>query len=77
MNDQNRLEDVNAYRQLVLNYEALDEEIDEYIKLRGAGGIEEMSDAEITHYRELSRRRDDLLNDMRILEQKLHLDEDI
>jgi hypothetical protein len=76
MSDDNALENVQRYRQLVLDYETLDEEIDDYIKKRGTGGIEEMSEAELTHYRELFRRRDDLLNEMRILEKKLRLDEE-
>ncbi len=80
MSGQDDLEAVKRYRELVLAYEALDEEIDEYIKARGGGsaaeGVDEMSPDEIVHYRDLSRRRDDLLNEMRILEQELHLNED-
>ena len=63
---------VRRYRQLVEAYEALDGEIDEL--LTGARGkTERMSAADLRQYRELARKRTELLNDMRQLEQALNL----
>jgi hypothetical protein len=70
------MHDVQRYRQMVLDYEALDEEIDTYIIERGGKSEHEMTADELTHYRELSRRRDELLNEIRMLEHQLKLDED-
>ena len=58
----------------VLLYEALDEEIDQLLTAHG-GGTEHMTEADQARYRELARKRDDVLNEMRILEQELHLDD--
>lgn len=66
---------VQNYRQLVLRYEALDEEIDALIMKHG-GTSEKMPDDDLRHYRELARQRDELLNDMRLMEHQLLLDED-
>ncbi len=66
---------VEEYRQLVLRYEALDEEIDAFLNAQG-GKLDEMTEADLTHYRQMARQRDDLLNDMRALEQLLHITED-
>ncbi len=66
---------VEEYRQLVLRYEALDEEIDAFLNAPG-GKLDEMTEADLAHYRQLARQRDDLLNDMRALEQLLHITED-
>jgi hypothetical protein len=68
------LHQVQKYRKMVLVYEALDEEIDELLMAHG-GGTENMSDIELARYRELARKRDEVLNEMRILEQELHLDD--
>ena len=72
----NLIDDVQRYREMVLTYEALDEEIDTFIAERGGKKEHEMSASELSHYRELSRRREDLLNEIRILEHQLNLDED-
>jgi hypothetical protein len=61
------------YRESVLAYEALDEEIDELIHARG-GASENLSDEEFAHYRELADLRDLAYNRMKTLERAL-LDE--
>lgn len=76
MSSDDMLNDVQRYRQLVLDYEALDEEIDQYIIDRGGKTEHEMTPDELAHYRELSRRRDELLNEIRLLEAELHLDDE-
>jgi hypothetical protein len=41
------------------------------------GGVpEKMSPAALQRYRDLARRRDELQNDMRVMEQQLQLDDD-
>ncbi|MFN8531038.1 MAG: hypothetical protein U0670_20745 [Anaerolineae bacterium] len=70
------LEDVQRYRELVLKYEALDEEIDTFIFERGGKKEHEMTPEELATYRDMARRRDDLLNDIRVLEEKLHLNDE-
>jgi|FLYN01.1.fsa_nt_gi hypothetical protein len=72
--ERSALHQVQKYRKMVLLYEALDEEIDELIMANG-GGTENMSEADLARYRELARKRDEVLNEMRILEQELHLDD--
>jgi hypothetical protein len=67
---------VQAYRKLVLLYEALDQEIDELIMSYG-GVPEKMSPADLQRYRDLARRRDEVQNEMRVMEQQLQLDEDV
>ncbi|MDZ4764618.1 MAG: hypothetical protein SGI73_08700 [Chloroflexota bacterium] len=66
---------VQTYRQLVLRYEALDEEIDALIMAHG-GTSEKMPAADLRRYRDLARQRDELLNEMRLMEHQLLLDED-
>jgi hypothetical protein len=68
------LHQVQAYRKIVLLYEALDEEIDKLIMEHG-GVSENLSPDDLARYRDLARKRDEILNEMRILEQKL-LDDD-
>ena len=63
---------VRRYRQLVEAYEALDGEIDELLTA-ARGKTERMSAADLRQYRELARKRTELLNDMRQLEQDLNL----
>jgi hypothetical protein len=67
---------VQAYRKLVLLYEALDQEIDELIMSYG-GVPEKMSPEDLQRYRNLARRRDEVQNEMRVMEQQLQLDEDV
>ena len=66
---------VQQYRKLVLVYEALDEEIDQLIMTNG-GHTEDMSPDVMDRYRSLARRRDDVQNDMRALEQELQIDDE-
>ncbi len=65
---------VQRYRQLVLDYEALDKRIDELIT-RHEGGRELMLPADIASYRELARQRTALQNDMRICERQLKIED--
>lgn len=67
---------VQQYRKIVLLYEALDQQIDRLIS-EHRGGTEKMSDEDLKRYRELARQRDELLNEMRILEQALLIDDDV
>ncbi len=69
------LDRVQEYRRLVLAYEALDEEVDALLELH-QGGTDHMSSRDLNHYRELARRRDDIHNQMRELEQQILLDDD-
>jgi hypothetical protein len=64
---------VQAYRELVLRYEKLDEEIDALVAAHGSE--DQMADQYLAQYRNLARQREDLLNEMRLLEQQLHLDD--
>jgi len=73
-NERDALHQVQKYRTIVLVYEALDAEIDELLTAHG-GKAEFMSDADRARYVELARKRDEVLNEMRILEQQLHIDE--
>jgi hypothetical protein len=73
-NDISALHKVQKYRKLVLVYEALDEEIDKLIMANG-GFTENMSSEALQKYRELARKRDDVENEMRTLEQELEIDD--
>ena len=73
-NDSDVLQQVQYYRKVVLMYEALDEEIDTLIMAHG-GTSEGMPPEDHKRYRELARRRDELQNEMRAIEQQL-LDDD-
>jgi len=66
---------VQQYRKLVLVYEALDEEIGQLI-LASGGHTDQMSPETMARYRNLARRRDDVENDMRSLEQELQIDDE-
>lgn len=55
------------YQALVHDYEALDETIDALLASYG-GNVDKMEGADKQHYREMFRQRDELLNEMRILE---------
>ncbi len=76
MSDDQRdaLHQVQKYRKIVLLYEALDKQIDDLIMAHG-GFMEKMPPEAIERYRELARRRDDVQNEMRTLEQELDIDE--
>lgn len=64
---------VQRYRELVGDYESLDKRIDDLI-MRHGGGTESMSEADFEAYRDLARRRTEVQNEMRILEQQLEID---
>ena len=74
MSKMNPLELVQTYREMVLLYEALDEKIDHLI-MSNNGTMEKMSSADLEQYREWARQRSEVLNDMRILEQQLNIDD--
>jgi len=71
----NSLEIVQQYRKLVFIYEALDEKIDNLI-IANNGVTENMSEADIQQYRKWAAERTEVLNEMRILEQQLNMDDD-
>ena len=73
--DRNALHQVQEYRKIVLLYEALDERIDNFLMAHG-GHTDKMSAFDLAEYRKLARQRDDLLNEMRALEQQLNITED-
>jgi hypothetical protein len=58
------------YQQVVHSYEALDERIDALLASYG-GNVDQMSDTDKQHYREMARQRDELQNELRILEHDL------
>jgi hypothetical protein len=65
---------VQNYRKIVLLYEALDAEIDRLISQHG-GTMDKMSSEDLAYYRKLAAQRDELYNEMRLMEKKL-LDDD-
>ena len=69
------LNEVRNYRKMVLIYEALDEQIDKLIMENG-GTSDKMPPEAIERYRDLARKRDDVLNEIRVMEQKLQLDDE-
>lgn len=73
--DKGQMELVAHYRQLVEAYEALDSKIDELIMATG-GKSEDMSAADRRLYRQWARQRNEMLNEMRLLERQLNLMED-
>jgi hypothetical protein len=70
----NMLHEVQEYRDLVLKYEALDEQVDALIMAHG-GVTEHMAPADLEKYRKLARERDEVLNEMRVMEQALLSDD--
>ncbi len=75
-NDSDLLQQVQYYRKVVLMYEALDEEIDTLIMAHG-GTSDQMPWEDLRRYRDLARQRDELLNEMRTLEQQLLTDDEL
>ena len=67
------LHNLQFYQAFVQEYEKLDEEIDQLIMDNG-GKSEKMPPEVRQLYWELARKRDDVLNEMRRLEQRLRLD---
>lgn len=70
--DSAQLAMVRRYRKLVEAYETLDSQIDELVTA-SRGRADRMSAVDLNAYRELARKRSELLNDMRLLEQRLNL----
>ncbi|MBN1680646.1 MAG: hypothetical protein JW966_10165 [Anaerolineae bacterium] len=66
---------VQRYRQTVLEYEALDEEIDGLLS-RHDGATEHMSAEDHDHYRRLAYKRDTIYNQMKALERQIALDDE-
>lgn len=73
--NQNPLELVQQYQKLVEIYEALDEKIDNLI-MANKGGTEHMSADDLKQYREWADQRSEVLNDMRMLEHQLNMDDE-
>lgn len=69
------LAQVQRYREIVLRYEALDEQIDALI-MRYGGSTEKMPSEDFARYRQLAAERDDVFSEMRELAQLLHLDDE-
>ncbi len=69
------LDQVQTYRRLVLEYEALDEQVDALLAAHH-GATENMSPNDYERYRELARQRDSVYHQMLALEQQLFPDED-
>lgn len=67
--------DLDRYQALVAEYEALDERIDELLDSYG-GNVDQMTGRDKDHYREMFRKRDELLNDMRVMEHTLSIEPD-
>lgn len=75
MGDDDLKTQVAAYQKLVLRYEALDEEIDALIMAHG-GTSDKMTADDLTRYRALARERDEVQNELRMLEHQLRLDDE-
>jgi hypothetical protein len=69
------LDRVQRYQRLVLEYEALDEEIDALLA-RNRGVTEQMSDEDYERYRELAHHRDYVYNQVKELESQILLDDE-
>lgn len=71
----NDLERVKLYRELVLEYEMLDDQIDSLLAQHD-GATENMSPDDFERYRRLARQRDDVYSRMKALEQELFTEDD-
>jgi len=71
----NEMSLVQQYQKLVLEYEALDEEIDGLLA-RNNGATENMSDEDYERYREMANHRDYVYNQMKALERQIALDDE-
>lgn len=63
---------VQSYRNTVLMYEQTHAQIS---KMVDANRGDHMSEADLAQYRELARRRDELFNEMLLMEQQLSEDD--
>ncbi len=73
--DPDEMERIEQYRRLVLEYEALDEEIDTLLA-QHRGATENMSDEDFDRYRELAHRRDALYNRMKTVASQIRLEDE-
>ena len=69
------LDQVKIYQRKVLEYEAINDDINALI-MANSGRSEDMSDDDLKRYRELAHQRDEMLHDIRWLEQQLLNDDD-
>ncbi|RMF79460.1 MAG: hypothetical protein D6737_11320 [Chloroflexi bacterium] len=69
------LQKIQIYRELVEKYETLDAEIDALLA-KNSGSSKNMSDEDRDHLRKLAWERAETLNHMRILEEQLKIDTD-
>lgn len=74
-NESEQKQRVATYQRIVLQYEQLDEEIDNLLMAHD-GRSDRMSPEDHARYRELARQRDELYNEMRALEQLLLSDDE-
>jgi len=72
--DPEMLAKVQNYRKYVLIYEGLNHQIDKLIGAYG-GTLGNMTPEDLEHYRTLSHQRDELFNEIRLLEQQLLADD--
>lgn len=68
-------DELARYQALVQQYESLDERIDSLLDTY-SGSVDQMTPDDKQRYREMFRQRDELLNDMRVLEHTLNIDAD-
>jgi hypothetical protein len=73
-NESEQKQRVASYQRIVLQYEQLDEEIDNLLMAHD-GRSDRMSSEDHARYRNLARQRDELYNEMRALEQLLLSDD--
>lgn len=67
------IQKINTYRDLVVQYEALDEAIDTLLDSHSSE--DSLTAEEMRRYRELARQRDDVQNAMRVLEEQLQMND--
>ncbi len=73
--DSDQKQRVEDYQRVVLQYEQLDEEIDNLL-MAHQGRSDRMSPEDHARYRTLARQRDELYNEMRALGQLLLSDDE-
>ena len=71
----NEQEQVQHYKQLVLDYEAIDAKVDALLENNG-GHTENMTTSDMQTYRQLAAQRDDLFNQIRAIEAGWLADEE-
>jgi hypothetical protein len=65
---------VKRYQALVLQYSALDKQIDQLIMAHG-GASENLSSEDRLRYREMAQQRDEIQNEMHEIEVELNISE--